>query len=203
MRRGRTSASVAPLPALLALAALAAAFGCDADPIHTAEVQALGPEATGIPVGEYHRAGQDCSVCHGGEGPASTQFSIAGTVFFGPASAAPPVGVGNVTVYLQDNSTAMARAFTTNCVGNFFATTGDYNPQFPILVTIGGTPQAQYLQVSMQSQIGRDASCGGCHQYPASYDSPGLIHLNAADDPTYMGDPSCPVPTTPPNVRAP
>jgi hypothetical protein len=200
MRRVRSLAGVALVPALFALAA---AFGCDADPIHTAAVQALGPEATGIPVGQYHRAGQECSVCHGGEGPASTQFSIAGTVFYGPATAAPPVGVGNVTVYLEDNSMAATHTFTTNCVGNFFATTGDYSPQFPILLTIGGTPQAQYLQVSMQSQIGRDASCGGCHQYPASYDSPGLIYLNAVDDPTYMGDPSCPVPTTPPNVRAP
>jgi hypothetical protein len=180
---------------LALLAALAAASACSTDPVHDSAVSALGPEAANIPQGQYHRAGQPCVVCHGSEGPANTQFSIAGTVFFGPATTASPIGVGNVTVQLEDDAQSKF-SVTTNCVGNFWVKPSDWKPQFPVLVSIGGAPEGQMLTVSMQSHIGRDPSCGDCHQYPTNlnyFQTPGLIHLSGADDPKYTGDPSCPV----------
>jgi hypothetical protein len=43
----------------------------------------------------------------------------------------------------------------------------------------------------MQSHIGRDGSCGSCHllnDLPNDYNTPGLVHLSGADDPSYTGD---------------
>jgi hypothetical protein len=190
----------------LLLASAATAGACTADPVHSDAVSALGPEAAGIPQGQYHRAGQPCGVCHGTEGPANTQFSIAGTVFFGPANGQPPantqtpVGVGNVQVVLEDD-TQSKHTVMTNCVGNFWVNPSDWNPAFPVLVTIAGQPQTTPLQVAMISHIGRDPSCADCHQYPTYsnyYATPGLIHLALADDSSFTGDPTCPAPPSPP-----
>jgi hypothetical protein len=181
---------------------------CSTDPVHDAAVSALGPEAANIPQGQYHRAGQPCVVCHGPEGPAKAQFTIAGTVFFGPASTSQPVGVGNVTIDLEDDTTATF-AVTSNCVGNFWVSPGNppsgWSPQFPVLVTIQGAPEGTTITQSMISHIGRDPSCGDCHQYPTTlnyFQTPGLIHLSATDDPKYTGDSTCPVSPTPPGYGA-
>jgi hypothetical protein len=188
---------------LLMLPAAAVAAACDADPVHTAAVKVLGPEVQGIPKGEYHRAGQPCVTCQGGEGPASTEFTIAGTVFYGPANTAAPIGVGNATVVLEDDSQSQFQT-VTDCVGNFFIKPGDWpgHPEFPVLVTVQGQPESMNLIVSMQSHIGRDGSCADCHQYPTQlnyYQTPGLIHLSPADDPNFQGtDPNCPVDPVPP-----
>ncbi len=188
------------LLALVAALAAASAFSaCSTDPVHDDAVSALGPEAANIPQGQYHRAGQPCVVCHGPEGPANTQFSIAGTVFFGPANSSAPVGVGNVTVQLEDDSQSKF-SVTTNCVGNFWVKPSDWNPAFPVLASIAGNPEGTMLQQTMVSHIGRDPSCGDCHQYPTNlnyYQTPGLIHLSPMDDPKYTGDPSCPASPTP------
>ncbi len=176
-------------------AAIAAA--CNADPVHTSEVNALGPEAPGVPPGENHRAGQPCLVCHGPEGPAKTQFLVAGTVFYGPSStnSAVPVGVEGATVTIEDDTTAI-QTFQTNCVGNFFVRPEDWpgagGPQFPLLVTVSGTnAKGQPSSVSMQSHIGRDGSCGSCHllnDLPNDYNTPGIVHLSGADDSSFTGD---------------
>lgn len=183
------------LALLIPGAAVAAA--CNADPVHARQVQALGPEAPGVVPGPNHRAGQPCLVCHGPEGPASTQFLIAGTVFYGPSSTptAVPVGVENANVTIEDDTTATF-TFTTNCVGNFYVRAQDWpapgGPQFPLLVTISGTNKAgQTVTDSMQGRIGRDGSCGSCHRLddlPNDYDTPGLVHLVGVDDPNYSGD---------------
>jgi hypothetical protein len=187
---------------LLPLAAIADA--CDTDPVHTEAVKILGPEVAGIPKGEFHRAGQPCVTCHGGEGPASTTFTIAGTVFYGPANGnVPPIGVGGVTVTLEDDSESVFPV-TTDCVGNFFIKPGDWpgHPEFPVLVTISGAPENMNLVQPMQSHIGRDGSCSDCHQYPTTanyFQTPGLVHLSPTDDPNFMGtDPNCPVNPVPP-----
>ena len=181
-------------PTLLAVAASAA---CNIDPVHTNAVNALGPEVGGIPQGEFHRAGQPCTTCHGDEGPAKSSFTIGGTVFYGPANTAAPVGVGNVSVTLEDDSGSQFTT-TTNCVGNFWVSPGDWpgHPQFPVLVTISGTPAGSYLQQSMQSHIGRQGSCAACHQIPNSdnlFETPGVVHLSGTDDPNFAGDQSCAV----------
>ena len=201
MGRSLTLSPLGLAVVLLPVAAVAAA--CDADPVHTSAVSALGPEVAGIPKGEYHRAGQPCVTCHGGEGPASAQFSIAGTVFYGPAISVPPIGVGNVTVVLEDDSQSQFQV-VTDCVGNFFIKPDDWpgHPEFPVLVTIQGQPEGTNLAPSMMSHIGRDGSCADCHQYPTQlnyFQTPGLIHLSPTDDPNFQGtDPNCPVNPVPP-----
>lgn len=204
-RQGRSSRSPVrhPLRSVgtlgLVLTALAAA--CTTDPVHSDAVNALGPEISGIPQGQYHRAGQPCVTCHGSEGPASAQFTIAGTVFYGPANTANPTGVGNAMVTLEDDSQSVYTA-VTNCVGNFWVTSDQWpgHPQFPVKVTISGTV-GTYSAPSMQSQIGRTGSCADCHQYPTTnnfYQTPGLIHLFAQDNASYTGDQTCPVSPVPP-----
>jgi cytochrome c553 len=187
----------------LSLAALAAA--CNVDPVHSSAVQALGPEIAGVPQGEYHRAGQPCVTCHGPEGPAKQQFTIAGTIFNGPADTSPPVGVGNVTVTLMDDTLSQYNALT-DCVGNFGVTADEWpgHPQFPVLVTISLGPGQQTL--SMQSHIGRTGSCADCHQYPTTdnyYQTPGIVHLYAQDNPNFQGDPNCAVNPIPPGFGGP
>ena len=94
----------------LLLAAAAAPRRATSTPCTTSAVNALGPEAADIPQGQYHRAGQPCVVCHGDEGPANKQFSIAGHGLLRPGQPRrPPVGVGNVTVQLEDDSQSQLR----------------------------------------------------------------------------------------------
>src|SRR5512140_3650476 len=96
--------------------AAAVAIGSCADPVHDLQVKALGGEAPNVPTGEYHRAGQPCTTCHGQYGPATSQFAIGGTVFHGPDKA---IGEEGVRIEMVD-STGSQRNATTNCVGNFF-----------------------------------------------------------------------------------
>ena len=187
------------LPVAMVILAVGAVAACTTDPVHQAEVDALGAEASNIPQGQYHRAGQPCAVCHGAEGPAKTQFSIAGTVFQGPGTQSALIGAGNVTVSLEDDAQSRFEV-TTNCVGNFWVNPSDWNPQFPVLVAIASGSTTQ----TMLSHIGRDASCGQCHQlqtYQGAvnyYRTPGTIFVQRTDDPNNKGDPSCPVqPPTP------
>lgn len=203
-------------PRLQALAAFALvassaalASSCDLNPVHTDAVNALGPEVAGIPTGEYHRAGQPCLTCHGGEGPAKAQFTVAGTVFYGPANnTASPIGVGGAVVTLEDDTTVQF-SVTTDCVGNFYLRPGDWpsagGPYFPLLVTISGTV-GTFSEQSMQSHIGRTGSCADCHQYITTqnyFQTPGLVHLYAADNPSFQGtDPNCPVDPVPPGYGA-
>ncbi len=188
---------------LLAVA-LAPMAACTFDPVHQSLVDQLGPEASSIPKGEYHRAGQPCTVCHGDEGPANEKFSIAGTVFSGPNNTGIGFfGASGVTVYLEDDNRTMFQV-KTNCVGNFWVRPQDWQPQFPVLVTVACSDPAcgGSGQQSMRSHIGRESSCGMCHQvqsYPTQpgavvnyYQTPGVIYLRG-DDPNYKGDPSCPV----------
>jgi cytochrome c553 len=162
---------------------------CATDPVHQAEVDALGGEVQGVPQGEYHRAGQPCTVCHGPEGPASTQFTMAGTIFHGPVKTTAPftaIGVDNAQVTMVDSLNSSFTAFT-DCVGNFYVTSAQWNPAFPVLVevTAGGVTQ------KMQGHIGRETSCANCHSDPPYYDSPGHIYLAQSDD--GYTPPACPV----------
>jgi hypothetical protein len=182
---------------LAAVPVVASLASCDADPVHTSDVNALPPEAAGVPQGPYHRAGQPCVLCHGDEGPASQQFAMAGTVFYGPGATSPLVGVGNAQVLLEDDTHSQVTT-TTNCVGNFWIKPGDWagHPQYPVIVRVVGQPQQTMFDVPMQSHISRQGSCAGCHQIPASdnlFETPGVIHLAPQDDPTFAGDTTCPV----------
>jgi hypothetical protein len=169
---------------ILALAAGAAMPACFKDPVHNTDVSNLGPERGNAD--EYHRAGQPCVVCHGSEGPASTQFSVAGTIFSQPGDL---VGVQGAQVELTDSAGTKYIA-TTNCVGNFYVKPSDWDPHFPILVRVakGGVSR------TMTSPIGREPSCGKCHDGHLPNRAPlylvDHVYLFASDEPTL---PACPV----------
>jgi hypothetical protein len=170
-------------------ASLSVAVGCGIDPlhedpVHQAQVDALGGETSGVPRGPYHRAGQPCTVCHGSEGPASTQFTVAGTIFAGPDAR---VGVDGAEVLFVDSlgSSPPPGAAVTNCVGNFFLTTDTWNPAFPIRVAVASGQSVQ----QMVGHIGRQGSCAFCHKDPRGLDSPGHVFAGVMAAPAA----ACPV----------
>ena len=163
-----------PLVLLAAFAALGQTR-CS-DPTHPAEVNALGPENPEVPEGPMHRPGQPCLVCHGGQGPASETFITAGTVYLnqyatGTTDYAP---VNNGTVHLVD---ANGSTFDTqtNMAGNFFVTTGQWNPTFPLgekSTDAGMPPPSGCLAVGLptsysagQINVGAPPD-GGCQSFP-------------------------------------
>jgi hypothetical protein len=157
--------------------------GCS-DPVHDSAVSALGGEAPGIPQGEFHRAGQPCTVCHGPMGPANTQFSIAGTVFAGQNNT---VGVDQAQVLMVDSITASPKIpIFTNCVGNFSSTKDIYDPAFPVAVGISSNGAG----AQMVGHIGRETSCANCHKDPQGLDSPGHVYVTVTPQPN---NPNCPV----------
>lgn len=166
------------------LAAAAAAGSCSSNPVHDTLVNQLGAEAPGVPQGEYHRAGQPCAVCHGPDGPAKTEFTVAGTIFFGPLK---NVGVDSTDVIMVD-SVGTSFVAHTNCVGNFYVTKDQWDPAFPVRVEVS---KQGFGTRAMVSHIGREASCSNCHKDPPYFDSPGHVHLTNSDD-GYV-PPPCPV----------
>lgn len=150
------------------------------DPVHSNAVDALGPEYT--TPGPLHRAGQPCLVCHGGLGPASKEFSFAGTLY----------KASTTTDALEGASVEVTDAKSTkgsgksNKVGNFYIEPATLTPVFPVRVQIsfpgGANP-------SMGTHIGHDGSCAGCHSDPPSPRTPGHVWL--VDDPdAFPGMPS-------------
>jgi hypothetical protein len=171
-----------------------------ADPVHEAEVSALGPEAPGVPRGPTHRAGQPCLTCHGGLGPGDPTFVTAGTIYvaaYGSDAGAGALNGGTVTMTDSTGSTYVA---TTNAVGNFYVTGDEWNPVFPIggqpgdagggprAIVIGPAPACTAGTTTplcpaehMLTAIGRGgvyASCAYCHFDPPGPSSPGHIYQN-------------------------
>jgi hypothetical protein len=182
------------------------------DPVHDEAVAALGPEAPGVPHGPYHRPGQPCLVCHGGEGPASYTMSFGGTLRAYQSAALPATGA---TVRVVD---ASASTFETaaNCVGNFWIRASDFSPSFPVsaavTVSFANTPDTRSRV--MLTQMHRDGSCNSCHAGLAGPASAGQLWVLPASDPAPaqdcgLGDgkgdmpggagvvPACPSPTPP------
>jgi hypothetical protein len=163
----------------LAVAASAAAFvGC-VDPVHDQQVEALGGEAPGVPTGPDHRPGQPCLVCHGGQGPASTDFSVAGTVYAVEQQSAPAVGA---QVQVEDMAGSVFVS-PTNAAGNFYVTTSQWQPTFPIKMQVSLGP----VTTGMMTAAGRDGSCAACHQSTVGPASPGPVYV-ATDPNQLLGD---------------
>lgn len=168
--------------------------GCS-NPLIDDKVALLGPEAAGVAASEWHRPGQPCLLCHGPYGGASPEMSVAGTVFATPEKKGKtPVGVEKVIVTITDSFGDVLEK-KTNCIGNFFITTEEWKPGFPLAAKIeypdpkddGTTP------VYMATRIGRDGSCAGCHEGRASETSPGSIYCVEADkSPFPKPDADCP-----------
>ena len=179
----RSTLSLSRTVAALAFALLANVPACSGDPVLSDAIKALGKEKGAT--NETHRAGQPCALCHQAGGVASTDFSVAGTVFASPDSL---VGVEGARIDLVDankTSPPLASPILTNCVGNFFVKRSDWDPAFPIAarITKGGVSR------TMQSQISRAASCADCHKaaipLPDPFSKVAHISLYGTD-----GDPS-------------
>ena len=162
----------------LGLATMAVALVDCVDATHDDQVAALGGEAPGVPTGPEHRPGQPCLVCHGGQGPGSTVFSVAGTVYALEQNSAPAVGA---QVQVED-ITGAAFVEPTNAAGNFYFTASQWQPTFPIKMQVAlGASTEQMLTAA-----GRDGSCAACHQASAGPSSPGPIY--AATAPSALPD---------------
>jgi hypothetical protein len=158
-----------PLAIRLVAGALGAAMafaGC-VDETHDLQVQALGSETPGVPRGPQHRPGQPCLVCHGGEGPASATFLMAGTVYAVQNGDAPAVGA---SVQIEDIN-GIFYTVTTNEVGNFYIRPADWSLTYPAQaqVTLGSSMQL------MGTHINRDGSCADCHTLTPGPTSPGRV----------------------------
>jgi hypothetical protein len=166
---------------------------CTIDPVHDAAVKALGDEDPAIPQGKYHRAGQPCLTCHGGQGPADTRLAIAGTVYLGADDAKEKSGQGadKALVRIKDANGA-TKCFVTNCKGNFIVRPEDFpRLTFPLLTSIQKVSGGVDQQRTMNSRIGREGSCAYCHKPPFNIgnkrqlfdiDSPGLVRLFDTED---------------------
>jgi hypothetical protein len=139
------------------------------DPVHDDRVGALGPEAPEVDTGPFHRPGQPCTVCHGGDGPGSPTFGIAGTVFENQRDLAPLIGA---TVWLVD---AAGRTFGlgTNGAGNFWVVEENLALAFPLFASVELAGET----VDMKTPIFRARSCAECHADPAGPGSVGHVYL--------------------------
>jgi hypothetical protein len=152
----------------LLLVVLALGFGC-VDETHDEQIQALGGETPGVPRGPLHRPGEPCLVCHGGQGPASARFTVAGTVYAIQGQTVPAVGAQVVIEDIRGSSYPA----TTNAAGNFYVTPGEWAPTYPtqMSVTQGKTTE------QMLTHVGREGSCAGCHTDPPGLRSPGPVYV--------------------------
>jgi hypothetical protein len=156
--------------------------------VHRASVNNLGDEAADLypPETEFHRPGEPCALCHSNRGPADSVFVLGGTIFGGPEQYRNRVDKAYVRV-LDANKTR--KCFVTNCNGNFFVRTEDFQRlTFPLLVSVertknpgGPNPLEDEKTVAikrMSGHIGREASCATCHiQGLRDFASPGQIRL--------------------------
>jgi hypothetical protein len=191
------------LPAAAALL-VAACSGFSGNPVQQSRIAALGDDYALFPgqtspslASEYHRGGQACTVCHGPQGDANTEFLFAGTVYYGKcdckfadgkACESDPkrcnrIPAAGATVRIRWTSDDRQDVkVKTNCAGNFFLPKNKYLGQFkisfPALVSVtteGADPKTQI----MTSHIGREGSCAGCHENPTRADQPGQIYIYA------------------------
>lgn len=171
----------------------ALALSACSDPVHTHQVDALGGEQPGVPVGPLHRPGQPCNVCHGEYGPADSQFVFAGTVYASIWEEEHQKGVPlpDVRVKVFD---AKGKAYETgtNCAGNFFIMQSDYKPEWPVWTSlIYGMMAGQPIEQKMSSPIQREGSCATCHADPPSVEAVGHVYLSQ-DFYIFPPSPSCP-----------
>lgn len=153
--------------AVLALVAVTS-IGCN-DPVRNDELDDLSGEAPGVPAGPLHRPGQPCLVCHGGEGPANSQFALAGTVYQSQTEQKP---LHDARVHLID-SVGNEYAVVSNCAGNFWAGAENFRPVWPVWVKL----EYDGDSAEMTSAIFRDGSCGTCHADPATPSQVGHVYF--------------------------
>lgn len=152
------------------------------DPVHSDDVAALGPEVKGVREGPTHRPGQPCIVCHGGKGPGSPEFEIAGTIF--DYRDPPSAPVEGVEVVITDSSTPpKSVTLQSNRAGNFYLDKDRETFFYPLHVELNDSRIKQELPLvpnagirSMVTPIGRNGGCAFCHVH----------NVNDADKKTHM-----------------
>jgi len=176
---------------------------CNLDPVHRASVNNLGSEQSDLypPESQYHRPGEPCALCHSKEGPADSTFALAGTIFWGPDNYDKRVDGAYVRI-LDANKTR--KCFVTNCNGNFYVKTEDFNRiTFPLLVSVErvkdpGKDESTMIVKRMTGHIGREPSCATCHiQGLRDFGSPGQIRLYDTEEQSKAANPPitpCPPP---------
>ena len=137
--------------------------------MHDDAVDALGPEQRGVPKGPLHRPGQPCLVCHGGDGPGSPTFSVAGTVFETPREL---VALPGTLVHLADTDGKRVSTWT-NDAGNFYLAFTDFSPRYPLWVSL----ERDSVVVEMKTPSYREGSCAGCHADPSGAESVGHVYF--------------------------
>jgi hypothetical protein len=156
---------------------------CNLDPVHSNQVDALGPENDQLypPETAYHRPGEPCGLCHSDKGPADGKFILSGTIFWGPDNYRNRVA--NAYVRILDGK-GRKPCFVTNCNGNFFVREGELAQlTYPFLVSVErtlnpGIDDNTLVIRRMSSHVGRERSCATCHiQGLRDFASPGQIRL--------------------------
>jgi hypothetical protein len=170
-RLGNRVVRVLALAALTASGAFAALASTACDPVHDEAVTSLGDEKAGVSPGPLHRPGQPCLVCHGGSGP-GPDFTMGGTVFQTKGSETPVQGA---TVHIESKN-GETHDSVTNEVGNFYFSSREFIPTYPLVVTVSKGEVTQ----KMSTHVGRDGSCAGCHVDPEGPSSPGRVWLYEA-----------------------
>ncbi len=162
-------------------------WGACRSPVEDDAIDALGDEVPGVPEGPFHRAGQPCLVCHDDYRGIEPKMAFGGTVY---ASATDKTPVEGATITIIDGA-GTEQVVTSNCVGNFYMTAFDYPPVFPLNVTVQ-CPDDTLTQ--MNTVVGRDGSCAGCHEGPESATSPGWVRCSTSGpNPPAEANPACPV----------
>jgi hypothetical protein len=145
------------------------------DPVHSDDVAALGGEVSGVREGPTHRPGQPCLVCHGGKGPGSPEFELAGTIY--EFRDVPSGGVEGVEVRITD-VTGKVVTLQSNRAGNFYREKDRQTLYYPLNVELNDSriTDAPVGVKKMLTPIGRNGACAFCH----------VNNLNAADKTTHM-----------------
>jgi hypothetical protein len=164
--------------AIALLALLVAPAACD--PIHDDAIAALGPESPGVRRGPLHRPGQPCLLCHDGAIGDPQRFTVAGTVFATPSERIASAGASVILI----DARASRFQVSTNAAGNFYATTGQYDPTFPIHVTVtgpGGQTAPMQTLIEGNGTVEPNGGCASCHFDPAGPRSPGHVCVRLDD----------------------
>jgi hypothetical protein len=158
---------------LTSTAALAVLVASCTDPVIDTRIADLGGEIGDT--NEFHRPGQPCVLCHSDSGPASDSvFSVGGTVFLHRTGKLEPAAGVEVLLVDSNSSSPTDRngrvPIVTNAAGNFWVPKSLWDPAFPMRTNIycGDNPGtlkciAPGTRRVMQSHIGREPDCAGCH----------------------------------------
>jgi hypothetical protein len=140
------------------------------DPVHSDEVAAQGGEQAGVPTGRFHRPGQPCLVCHGGKGPGSPEFEIAGTVYMLRDNGSDPAAGAVVVITDSSSPPNTVKMRPSNNAGNFYLEKDRETLTYPLHVEINdsrivpdkeGSPDGGIR--AMVTPIGRNGGCAFCH----------------------------------------